>query len=136
MEFHFLHRRLDMDSLRRRFHGIDRVVEFDPDRRVFERMIERPEPLHLEWFRFARRHYFQVRQRPVAFRVEQAIYDEVECVSDWKWCARCHSKAGRLQRTRSLAFSRLNYFDWKTPPQFAVLKVNVLRGCIQTNRIS
>src|SRR5436309_9590722 len=99
-------------------------------------MIERAEPLHLERFGFTRRHHLQIRKRSPAFRVEQAIHDEVECVSDWKWGARRDSKPGRFQRTRSFAFSRLNYFDWKTLARFAVLKVNVLRRFIEANRIS
>src|SRR5205814_2211676 len=99
----------------RGFDGIDRVVEFDPNRRVLERVIERAEPLHLEGFGFANGHDLQVRKGPPAFRVEQAIHDEVECVYDWKCGARRDSKAGRFERTRSFVFSRLNYFDWKTP---------------------
>jgi hypothetical protein len=78
----------------------------------------------------------QVRKRPAAFRVQQAIHDEVECVSDWKWCARRYSKPGGVQRIRSFAFSGLNYFDWKMLACLAVLKVNVLRRFIEANRIS
>ena len=99
-------------------------------------MIERAEPLHLERFGFTGGHHLQIRKRPPAFRVEQAIHDEVECVSHWKRCARRDSKPGRFQRIRSFAFSRLNYFDWKTLVRLAVLKVNVLRRFIETNRIS
>jgi hypothetical protein len=99
-------------------------------------MIERAEPLHLERFGFTRRHHLQIRKRPPAFRVEQAIHDEVECASNWKWGARRDSKPGRFQRTRSFVFRRLNYFYWKTPARLAVLKVNVLRCFIEANRIS
>src|SRR5439155_27370072 len=99
-------------------------------------MIERAEPLHLERFGFARRHHLQIGKRPPAFRVEQAIDDEVECASDWKWGARRDSKPGRFQRTRGFVLSRLNYFDWKTAARLAVLKVNVLRCFIEPNRIS
>src|SRR4029453_9775128 len=125
-----------MDSFRRRFHGIDRVVEFDSNRRVFEWMIERAEPLHLERFGFTRRHHLKIRKGSSAFRVEQAIHDEVECASDWKCGARRDSEPGRFQRTRSFSFRRLNYFDWKALARIAVLEVNVLGRFIEANRIS
>ena len=99
-------------------------------------MIERTEPLHFERFGFTRRYHLQIRKRPPAFRVEQAIHDKVECPSDWKWGAGRDSKPGRFQRTRSFVFSRLNYFDWKVPARLAVLKVDVLRRFIEANRIS
>src|SRR6476646_5939275 len=99
-------------------------------------MIEGAEPLHLERFGFTGGHHLQIRKRPPAFRVEQAIHNEVECVSHWKWCARRDSKSGRFQRIRSFPFSRLNYFDRKTLARIARLKVNVLRCLIETNRIS
>src|SRR5436309_15575020 len=98
-------------------------------------MIERAEPLHLERFGFARRHHLQIRKRPPAFRIEQAIHDEVECASDWKWGAGRNSKSGRFQRTRSFVFSRLNYFDWEMLARVADWKVNVLRRLIEAKRI-
>ncbi len=131
-KFHLLNRRLDMDSFRRRFYGIDRVVEFDSNHRVFEWVIERAEPLHLERFGFANGHYLQIGKRSPAFRFEQAIHDQVECLSDWKRGARSDSKPRRFQRT-SFLFSRLNYFDWKTQARLPVLKVNVLCRFIEAN---
>src|SRR4029077_5650186 len=112
------------------------VVEFDANRWLLQRMIERAEPLHLERFRFTRRHHLQIRKRPPAFCVKQAIHDQVECVSDWKWCARRDSKPGRVQRIRGFIVTRLNYFDWKTLARLAILKVNVLRRFIETNRVT
>src|SRR5215211_6606781 len=99
-------------------------------------MIERAQPLHHERFRFTHGHHLQIRKWPMALRVEQAIHDQVECASDWKWGARRDSKPGRFQRTRSFVFSCLNYFDWKTFARLAILKVNVLRRFIEANRIS
>ena len=99
-------------------------------------MIERAEPLYLERFGFTRGHDLQIRKRPPTFRVEQAIHDKVKCMSHWKRSAGRDSKPGRFQRIRGFLFARLNYFDWKTLVRLAVLKVNVLRRFIETNRIS
>src|SRR4029077_3422624 len=66
-EFHFLHRRLDTNSLRRDFHRIDRVVEFDANGGLLQRMIECAEPLHLQRFGFTGGHHLQVRKWPPAF---------------------------------------------------------------------
>ena len=41
-----------MDPLRRDFHRVDRVVEFDANGGLLQRMIECAEPLHLERFCF------------------------------------------------------------------------------------
>ena len=99
-------------------------------------MIERAEPLHLERFGFTGGHHLQIREWAPAFRVEQAIHDEVECVSHWKRRARRDSKTCCFQRISSFPFNRLNYFDWKTLLRLAVLEVNVLRRFIETNRVS
>src|SRR5262249_14982395 len=133
---HFPHRRLDTKSLRCHFYWIDRVVEFDANRRVVQRMIERAEPFHFERLGFTSWHHLQVRKWFSAFCVEQAIHDEVECVSDWKRCARCDSKPRCFQRPINFPFTRLNYFDRKTLARIARLKVNVLRRFIEANGIS
>src|SRR6476620_3788480 len=99
-------------------------------------MIECAEPLHLEWLGFTGGHHLQVRKWPPAFRVEQTIHDEVECVSHRKRSARHDSKPGRFQRICRFSFTRLNYFHWKTLLRLAVLEVNVLRRFIETNRVS
>src|SRR5439155_12353524 len=122
----FVHRRLDTDALRRHFHWIDVVVELDPNCWLLERMIERADPFHLERFGFSQWDYLQIRKRAAAFRIEQAIHDEVKRASEGKWLSRADPESCRFGRAGKFLLARLDCFDGGTRGRIAVLKVNVL----------
>ena len=135
-KFHFLHCRLDADSLRRCFHRVDVVVKLDANRRLLESMIERADPFHFERFGFSRRDHLQIGKRTPAFRVEQPIHDQIKRASDGKWLSRPNSKRCCFQWARAFLLDGLNYLDRTTVVRIAVLKVNVLGRFDESNRIS
>ena len=51
-------------------------------------MIERADPFNFEWLGFSCRNHLQIGKRPMAFCVEQPVYDQVKCASDWKRLSR------------------------------------------------
>src|SRR5207302_9250039 len=51
-EFHLRHSRLDANSFRRHFHRVDRIIKFDADCRLLERVIKGSDPFDLERLRF------------------------------------------------------------------------------------
>src|SRR5262249_11931896 len=95
-QFHFFHRRLDTNSFRRHFHRIDAIIELDANRRFFESVIECRDPFYLERLSLPDRDYLQIGKRPPAFRLDEAVYDEIKRASKRKRRARSDPERCRL----------------------------------------
>jgi len=127
-----------MNSLRRHFHRIDLVVKLDANRWFLERVIERRDPFYLQRISYPDRGHLQIGKRPPAFRLDQAVYDEIKRASNGKRFARRDSEGCRLdtETLRGFLLVFQNYFDRETFTRVAVLKINVFSRVSETNGVS
>ena len=67
-------------------------LELDANQWFLERVIERRDPFYLERFSFPDRGNLQIGKRPPAFRLDQAVYDEIKRASNRERFARRDSE--------------------------------------------